>query len=61
MRAIVMVVSVLVIWPSAAFADPDTLVIEAVMASPEADSLLQRETEIEIADGGYIVIVSRSG
>ena len=49
------------IWPSAAFADPDTLVIEAVMASPEADSLLQRETEIEIADGGYIVIVSRSG
>jgi hypothetical protein len=61
MRAIAIVVSVMVFWGSAAFAEPEAFVIEAVLASPEADSPLQRETEIDIADGGYMVIVSRSG
>jgi hypothetical protein len=61
MRSIGIIVSVLVFWASAAFADPEGFVIEAVMASPEADSPLQRDTAVEIADGGYIVIISRSG
>jgi hypothetical protein len=61
MRSIAIIVSVLVFWASAAFADPEGFVIEAVMASPEADSPLQRDTKVEISDGGYIVIITRSG
>jgi len=61
MRAVGIVVTVLVFWASAAFADPEGFVIEAVMALPEADSPLQRDTAVEIFDGGYIVIIVRSG
>ena len=61
MRTIAIVVSVMVVWASAAFADPEGFVIEAVMASPAADSPLQRETAVNVAEGGYIVILARSG
>lgn len=61
MRLITIIVLVLVFWTSAAFADPEGFVIEAVMASPGADSPLQRDTPVEISDGGYIVIIARSG
>ena len=51
----------MVVWASAAFADPEGFVIEAVMASPPADSPLQRETAVDVAAGGYIVLLARSG
>jgi hypothetical protein len=67
MRIIALVVSVMVFgaatvsWATVAFAEPEGFVIEAVMASPEANSPLRRDTPVEIAAGGYIVIITRNG
>ena len=48
-------------WATVAFAEPEGFVIEAVMASPEANSPLRRDAPVEIAAGGYIVIITRNG
>ena len=61
MRVFAIVASALALIATAAAAEPDGFVIEAVLATPGADAPVERETAIEIEIDGYIVIISRSG
>lgn len=44
-----------------AAAQPFGFVIEAVLATPEADTPIERDTMIDIEDKGHILIIMRSG
>lgn len=44
-----------------AAAAPFGFVIEAVLATPEADTPIERDTMIDIEDKGHIIIIMRSG
>ncbi|MFP6746543.1 MAG: hypothetical protein VCD66_02955 [Alphaproteobacteria bacterium] len=46
---------------AAVAAEPQGFVIEAVSATPEADTPIDRNTRIDIEDTGYILIIMRNG
>ena len=61
MRVLALFVSALVIFTAAAAGEPEGFVIEVMLATPGADTPVMRDTVIDVADGGYVVIVARSG
>ncbi len=61
MRIFAIIATALALIATAAAAEPDGFVIEAVLATPGADTPIERETVIDVESDGYIVIISRSG
>ncbi len=61
MRNIALFASIMVFVGAVAAAEPEGFVIEAVLATPGADTPIERETAIDIESDGYIVIIARSG
>lgn len=62
MRNLAFVVPLLAIFLAGpVVAEPMGFVIEAVLATPEADNPVERDTEIDIEDEGHIIILLNSG